>query len=396
MEIARAGEQAVSLGWRLRRRLLGPGIVRDALRSAHPRRALVLYTVWPFRVRKPTLTHQNLWQVIELTRALDEIGYAVDVVEYDERNRDLLRGVYHLVIDLHPRDPTLYDGFLAPGARTIAYITGKNPAFSNAAELERLRDLERRRGARLRPRRQVPPFPKAKVEGFDGFFYFGDASTLDTYREFRLPPSFRLVNNGYDDVPPTDPAIRDPRRFLFLGGTGQVHKGLDLLLELFSATPELELTVCSPFRAEADFARAYARELHRMPNIRAAGFVDVRSGRFRELQAPCGTLLSPSCSEGQGGNVTVALSYGLPCVVGPNCGFDDPEIEVMPDCRGETLERLVGTRAAEDRAVLAARARASLALMQRRYRPQHYAEAIRSALRAVADGTPRTGARTGA
>jgi hypothetical protein len=299
-----------SLGWRLRRRLLGPGIVRNALKSAHLQRALVLYTVGPFRVRKAMLTHQNVWQVVELARALDEMGYAVDVVEYGERNRNLLRGVYHLVIDLHPRDPALYDGFLAPGARTIAYITGKNPEFSNAAELERLRDLERRRGARLRPRRQVPPFPKGKVEGFDGFFYFGDAATLDTYRDFQLPPAFRLVNNGYDEVSPTDPAIRDPRRFLFLGGTGQVHKGLDLALELFSATPDLELNVCSPFRAEADFARAYARELGRTPNIHAAGFVDVRSPRFRELQATCGALLSPSCSEGQGGNVTVALSYG--------------------------------------------------------------------------------------
>lgn len=373
----------MSLWWRVRRRLLGPGIVRDALRSGHTRRALVLYSVHPFRVRETTLPHQNVWQVGELARALDELGLAVDVVDHDEHRRRLLRPPYELVLDLHPRDPALYDGSLASGARTIAYITGNDPAFSNPAELERLRDLEQRRGARLMPRRQVPLFPKRRLESFDAFFHFGGHSTLETYRGFRLPPQYRMPNNGYDDVEPTDPGRRDPRRFLFLAGTGQVHKGLDLLLELFAAAPALELFVCSPFAAERDFARAYEHELGHRPNIRVVGFVDVRSRSFRDLQAGCGTMLLPSCSEAESSNVTVALSYGLPCAVGPHCGFDDPEVEVLADCRPETLERFVWVRSAEPRAALARRAQESLALMHRRFRPRHFAAAVRTALRAV-------------
>ena len=380
---------AVSLWWRIRRRLFGSGIVRDALRSGRARRALVLYTVYPFRVRERQLPHQNVWQVGEIARALDELGLAVDVVEHDERRIGLLRGVYELVIDVHPRAPALYDGHLAPRARRIAYITGNDPAFSNAAERQRLDDIERRRGVRLAPRRQVPLFPRERIEGCDAFFYFGDRTTLETYRGFRLPPTYRLPNNGYDDVEPTPPDRRDPRRFLFLGGTGQVHKGLDLLLELFAGAPDLELVVCSPFAAERDFARAYAPELHGLPNIRGVGFVDVRSRRFQELQAGCGTMLLPSCSEVESSNVTVALSYGMPCAVGPHCGFDDPEVEVLPDCRPQTLERFVRCRAAEAPAALARRCTQSLALMRRRLRPRHYAEAVRSALCAVTGAAPR-------
>jgi glycosyltransferase involved in cell wall biosynthesis len=364
---------------RLRRRLLGGGIARAVAGAGAPRQALLLYTVRAFREPSPRATHQNLFQQRELASVLAGLGYEVDVVDFDERRRGLLRHDYDLAVDLHPVEHPLYEGHLRPGAKRIAYITGNDPAFSNAAERERLADLERRRGVRLAPRRQCAPFPRG-LESFDAFFYFGNDASLATYSGFRLPPAHRLFNGGYDDVRPTDPDRRDPRRFMFLGGTGQVHKGLDLLLELFAGEPDLELVVCSPFRAERDFARAYRRELQATPNIRPIGFADVKSDEFRELQAGCGTMILPSCSEVQSSNVTVALSFGLPCVVGPACGFDEPEILVLPDCRPATLLRLVRELAAQPPERLAERAAASLALMRRSYRPSHYAAAVRAGL----------------
>jgi hypothetical protein len=389
---------------RLSRRLPGTGIARRVAGRGAARQALLMYSVRAFRGRSPRATHQNIFQQRELARALAELGYEVDVVDFDERRRGLLRHDYDLVLDLHPAEHPLYEGRLRPGAKRIAYITGNEPGFSNAAERHRLADLERRRGVRLQPRRQCEPFPRRELEAFDAFFYFGNDASLATYSAYRLPPTHRLFNGGYDDVQPTDPARRDPRRFLFLGGTGQVHKGLDLLLELFAGEPELELVVCSPFRAERDFARAYRRELFHTPNIRPIGFADVKSEAFRDLQAGCGTLLLPSCSEVQSSNVTVALSFGLPCAVSAECGFDEPEIQVLPDCRPETLRRVVRGLAAQPPDRLAERATESLALMRRTYRPAHYAAAVRAALArtlgaagaersAGVPGTPATEAR---
>jgi glycosyltransferase involved in cell wall biosynthesis len=373
---------------RLRRRLLAPGIARAVAGRGAPRRALLLYTVRPFRGRALAALHQNAGQQRELARALAELGYEVDVVDFDEGRRGLLRPDYDLVVDLHPVEHPLYEGRLRPGARRIAYLTGRDPAFCVAAERARLDDLERRRGVRLQPRRRPAPFPPGALEACDAFFYFGDSATLATFAAHRLPPAHRLVNNGYDDVEPTDPARREPRRFLFLGGTGQVHKGLDLLLEVFAAEPDLELVVCSPFRAEGDFARAYRRELRGTPSIRAVGQVEVRSPRFRELQAGCGAMILPSCSEGQAGSVTAALSYGLPCVVSAACGFEEPEVEVLPDCTLETLRRTVRERAARPPERLAADAAASLDLLRRSYRPAHYAAALRAALQRTLGPAP--------
>ena len=369
-----------ALLWKLRRRLLGAGIARAVAGAGAPRHALLMYMVGAFRVASAPATHQNIAQQRELARALAESGHEVDVVDFDERRAGLLRHDYDLVVDLHPVEHPFYEGHLRPRAKRICYITGSDPEFSNAAEAARLADLERRRGTRLQPRRRCPPFPWHVLESFDAFFYFGSATTLATYAGYRLPPCHRLPNHAYDDVVPTEPARRDPRRFLFLGGTGQVHKGLDLLLELFAGEPDLELVVCSPFHAERDFARAYRRELSGTPNIRAAGFAEVKSAAFRELQAGCGAMILPSCSEGQAGSVTTALSYGLPCVVSAECGFDEPEILVLPDCRPATLGQVVREWAAQPPERLAEQTAASLALVRRAYRPMHYAAAVRGAL----------------
>jgi glycosyltransferase involved in cell wall biosynthesis len=357
---------------------LRPGIARAVAGAGAPKRALLLYTVAAFRAGR-SRHHQNLGQQRELAEALAERGFEVDVVDFGETRRALLTRDYHLVVDLFPREPALYRERLAPGAVRIAYITGSNPDVSNPAERGRLTALETRRGVSLAPRRQIAGWSGRVLESFDAMFYFGGATTLATFTGLRLPQTHRLPNSGWD-VEPTDPALRDPRRFLFLASAGQVHKGLDRLLEVFRDAPDLHLEVCSAFRAEPDFVRAYRRELFETPNIHAHDLLDLRGARFRELQSRCGTSLLPSCAEGQAGTVTVALAYGLPSVVSRESGFDEPEVATFADCEIATLAAAVRALAGQDAAALARRSAESLALYRRAYRPEHFASAVRAAL----------------
>lgn len=335
--------------------------------------------VAPFRMPALPATHQNEWQAREMARALSENGYNVDVVDFNER-RPLLRRDYDLVIDLHPRSDPLYADRLAPGARRVCYMTGSNPSFSNAAERRRLADVRERRGVVLRPRRQVSPFPAPLFESFDSMITFAGKAALSTYSEFRLPPVHHIVNGGYDDVGPTDPDRRDPRRFLFLASVGQVHKGLDLLLETFAGERDLTLVVCSMYAREPDFTRAYRKELYQAANVRAAGFLDIKSAEFRELQETCGAMILPSCSEAQCGSVTVAMSFGIPCIVSRECDFDEAEIETLPDCSLATIRGKIREWATQPRSELRERSERSLALMRRKYTPGDYARTIREAL----------------
>lgn len=377
--------------WKAGSRLLGPGMARDVCGTHGTKRALLLYRVATFRSLRQPQVHQNMGQSRELALALSEIGYRVDVADFDERRRGLLAHDYDLVVDLHPRRDPLYAGRLRDGAVRIAYVTGNNPAFNNAEERRRLDDLARRRGVSLESRREVPPFEKEVLESFDAVFMFASRFSLATYSSIALPPVHSLPNNGYDDVAVTDPARRDPKRFLFLGSSGQVHKGLDLVLEVCARRPDLELVVCGPFRRERDFLRAYQRELFGSVNVRAVGFVDVRSSEFTDLQAECGAMILPSCSEVQCGTVTVAMSFGIPPIVSAACGFDEPEIETLPDCGIETIERTMLDWAARPREWIADRSRRTRELMMARYRPAHYAAAVRAALHSVVQAGPRSG-----
>jgi hypothetical protein len=343
------------------------------------RHALLLYSAAAFGPSAQPQRHQNVFQQRELAAALGDAGYEVDAADFDETRSGLLRSDYDLVVDLHPVDLPLYHGRMRPGALRIAYMTGSDPDFSNAAERRRLADLERRRRVRLEPRRQVARWDRRLLETFDAMFYLGDRTTLDSYAGLRLPPLHPLPNSGYE-VEPTVPSSREPGRFLFLGSAGQVHKGLDLLLEVIAADASLALEVCADMRREPDFVRAYRREL-RLPNVRVHGFVDVLGPAFRELQSRCGAMVLPSCAEGQAGTVTVGLGFGLPAAVSRWCGFDEQEMVLLPDGGPEVLGAALRALAARPAAEVAAQSAGALALFRRRYRPEHYARAVREALR---------------
>jgi hypothetical protein len=167
----------------------------------------------------------------------------------------------------------------------------------------------------------------------------GNQQTLDSYRDFQLPGTFLLPNTGISGIDPGD-AKRSPLHFMFLASGGQVHKGLDLLLELFPRHPELHLYVCSSFKGERDFCELYRTELFNTPNIHPVGFLDITSNRFREVAGSCSWMLLPSCAEGMSGSVTTAMSAGLIPVVSMACGFTAGQVILLPDCRIETIENL--------------------------------------------------------
>ena len=101
------------------------------------------------------------------------------------------------------------------------------------------------------------------------------------------------------------------KNFLWLGGGGMVHKGLDLVLETFAKMPDYQLTICGSVDHEPDFEEAYHRELYKTPNINNAGWVDITSNKFLEIIRKNVGFIYPSCSEGQAGSVITCLHAGL-------------------------------------------------------------------------------------
>ena len=118
-------------------------------------------------------------------------------------------------------------------------------------------------------------------------FFKGNQRNLSTYGENRPERVYFIKNSGYEFLTPMHFSSKRPCSFLFIASHGQVHKGLDLVLESFASRPYLELFVCSMFGEEEDFCALYKRELYETPNIHPIGFVDIRGQLFRYIADRC-------------------------------------------------------------------------------------------------------------
>ena len=122
-----------------------------------------------------------------------------------------------------------------------------------------------------------------------------------------------------------------------------IHKGLDLLLEVFKNNPDLHLHVCGPIDNESEFKTCFYDELYNKRNINAYGFVDLRSDTFAHLMKTCAFVIFPSCSEGQATSVVNVMGNGalLP-VVTKESGIDINEYGIeIKGCNPKDVELAV-------------------------------------------------------
>jgi glycosyltransferase involved in cell wall biosynthesis len=306
-------------------------------------RVLVSYLATPVPLKqgsRHSLGHSNFRECAEIVLIFNRLGYVVDLVAWDDATFIPLKE-YDAVFDIH-RNLQRY----APvQARKIFHVTGSNPPFSNAAEMERIRNLEKRRGARLMPRRGVAP---ADLDTFEDNLALADTVTLigNQVTAATFPESAR---QKLQLVPATGsflPRMRAPedfhdcKEYLWFNGSGAVHKGLDLVLELFARHPELVLHVVGPYQKEQDFAREYRRELTDLPNIRSHGYLLPSSEKFLKIADRVTAFISPSCSEGISTSAITCMQYGMLPILSRNSGItlSDSMGVLLEECSPVALE----------------------------------------------------------
>ena len=313
-------------------------IISNVNDSHYNKKCLLIYITYPFGEEDRDF-HQNSWQVKELAKIIGDFCYQVDVVDYDN-DKIKLKNSYDLVIGLIPRGIDIYSKRLNPGAKKIAYLTSSNIRVTNESENRRIEELYQRKGVRVRPRRQSHPI-SPDIEDFDGALFFGNEYNLKTYAEFVMPPTFFVKNNGYSfdfDIS----FKKNKKSFLFFGSLGQVHKGLDLLLDIFSEKEfPCDLFVCGRIQNEKDFNKIYYKELYQTSNIHTLGFVSIHSDDFKRLVNECAFCILPSCAEGQAGSILTTMSAGVIPIASKECGYGDDEVILLDNCNINTIRNSI-------------------------------------------------------
>jgi glycosyltransferase involved in cell wall biosynthesis len=311
-------------------------------------RLLLSYQLEPFVAdsaaadpRHQVTWHSHNWETGEIAKSFLEMGYGVDAVAW--LNRAFVpRRSYDVVIDIR-YNLQQWSSILGPKCLKIFHIDTCHTLFRNASEARHLLDLQQRRGISLEVRRFE--CPNLGIEHCDCATVIGNEHTMATYAYAHKPMFPVGVSSMVSMEWQADKDFDGVRNnFLWLGSTGMVTKGLDLVLEAFAGLPDYHLAVCGPVEEEYDFARAYRRELHETPNIHLEGWTDVRSERFAGLARHSIGLVFPSCSEGQAGSVINCMSAGLIPILSRQSGVDVDDFGfLLRDCTVDEIRAAVIT-----------------------------------------------------
>jgi len=308
-------------------------------------RALLSYILDPYLLapgHPEPHSHTHFWESREIGRILVEAGFELDVVHWTNCTF-LPRQPYDLFVDVRLNLERL-GPLLGPGCLKLMHIETAHCDFYNPAQRRRLAELAARRGIRLAPYKLLEP--NRAIEHADAATILGNRATQATYAHAGKPLWPVPISQPFlFPFPAAKDYAAARRRFLWFGSGGLLHKGLDRVLEVFAALPELELTVLGPIDREPEFERAFRRELYETPNIRTHGWIDVARPEFLALAHRHLGLVYPSCSEGQNGGAVTCMHAGLIPVLSRESGVDlDPDYGVelvsssLEEIRGRVLE----------------------------------------------------------
>lgn len=281
------------------------------------------------------ITHSNYWECREIARLLLGLGCDVDAINWDDSSFQLAKQ-YDVVLDI---DANLqrFVPFMPDSAIRILHLTGSYGPFQHRAELDRVAEFEARTGKYYSPKRLVRWLELAErsLHCAHACSLLGNEYTLKTYPEkYRDKITLIPVTGSHlTRVKMTTEMAPKKREFLWYFGAGAVHKGLDLVLEVFSKHPEWMLHLVGNAPHEPDFYMAYKDYMSR-PNVKVHGHVIPGSVKFRDICRDVFCFIAPSCSEATSTSVVTCMQMGLYPIVSYQTGVD------LPLTCGSYLERL--------------------------------------------------------
>jgi glycosyltransferase involved in cell wall biosynthesis len=293
------------------------------------KRALVSYIVYhliPPSGKRDTSNFSNAGIAQYIPRALNELGYSVDIVNFDNQ-QFVPRKKYDLFIGHGGTNYESIEKKLDPRCTKIYFSTGIYWEEWNRVEDERRMALQRRKGILLPSDRSIERDEEYANAHADGIICLGNDHAKQTYHKF---PRVINVNNAVypDSYSVSLKNFENGRHnFLFFNGPGNVHKGLDLLLDVFTQIPHQHLYIRQAL--EPGFFQLYKKELTEYPNIHLVPFLKKPSREFFSLMDTSNFVISPTCAEGQPGSIIECMAHGLIPLLSKEANIDTKDFGIL-------------------------------------------------------------------
>jgi glycosyltransferase involved in cell wall biosynthesis len=323
-------------------------------------------------------SHEQYWKTIAMAQTFVDLGYNVDVI-HTQNQQFIPWKDYDVVVDTRFNLERLHP-YLSSNCIKILHCDTAHIVFHNAAEMNRILDLQARKGVTIPPNRFERP--NLGVEYADYITTCGNEFTIGTYRYSRKP-IYRLPITV--DLMWPWPEGKDfdlcRRQFVWFASRGMVHKGLDLVLEAFTELPDYRLSIIGPVEDEPEFVKLYHKELYDQPNIKLIGWMDKEKPEFKRLLDCSAAHIFTSCSESGAACVLETMGAGVIPIVNYESSVDVDDFGIL--LKSASIEdiregiRMVGTMPVDE---LKRRARKAWQKVQTCYTRERFAESYRALL----------------
>lgn len=311
-------------------------------------RALVYFKTSPFWTPdNKFFTHPNICEVHLVVEALVSRGFETTVIDRSAKPWQVAavvgRKSWEFFISNAAGNSAPLHGQIMGAIQAkhkVLYAAGPEKTFSHHVTLARHENFRLRTGFAPAVRRLVEPETNY-LSGICSILYLGESES-QRFKEFSAAPVFELPS-AVDYVPELgldEVKAKSAENFVYMGGSGHIAKGLDLVIEAFAKLPQLRLDIFANLN-EKDFWSAYETTLKNCPNISVHGFVDVKSNVFRDITARAGFNVFPSAAEANATSIIALMRRGLLPIttrsVGPasaeKLGFilDEEDLDLLPE-----------------------------------------------------------------
>ena len=285
------------------------------------KRVLIAYVDY-FRASRDVAfaaAHTNRYELFQIIQCFIRLGYVIDVCAYDSeeamsvignKKYDVVFGMGKVFRSAKKQNKEAY---------SILYLTENPYDISFKKEKERVDYLYERRGIRWELYRTGRIFEESDEAQADAVVCMSDINYL-----CRAPGTVhRVLPSGFLNQEFVNRFEKKKKEnFLMLGTAGFVHKGADILVEVFERHPEWQLFLCGH-----DIPENLKKLGHSTPpvNVHDCGYIDVKGREFLELVQKCVYILLPSCSEGTPTAVLTGMRHGMVPVVSRDAGMEFAE-----------------------------------------------------------------------
>ncbi len=312
----------------------------------YSKRVLISYITSPFRSANNFL-HQNFITSHIIAESFSDLGYIVDVVDYQDNKSGIDFMMYDVIFGF---GHMIEQSFYASNRHVprISFITGAHEALHNERTLKSVKDFYQLSGVWLPREADVLPLNRYySMFNADITIILARGRIFDHCNSIFRNKLHSLNNNiigSFIDFEGKSSLTRN-KNFLFLSGTGLLNKGLPILIEVAKIRKDLNFYIVMRSISE-ELENYYRAELYESPNIFTYKNVRMDSLQMKDIVEKCSYSVAPSYIDGFPGGTIEPMSAGLIPIVSQYCGFASEEFifemdEVTPSSLNATIDRVL-------------------------------------------------------